>query len=100
MMSSIPTLEDSMNSFSDQDSYLQGIHGLGSTKSTTGSHGDMMLSSTIDSEGEIPIIRGRDRAPGGEAPQSASKATVEQFGFEDDASINSLALSDSNNMDD
>lgn len=105
MMSSIPTLEDSMNSFSDQDSYLQGIHGLGSTKSTTGSHGDMMLSSTIDSEGEIPIIRGRDRAPGGvraggEAPQSASKATVDQFGFEDDASINSLALSDSNNMDD
>lgn len=149
MMSSIPTLNDSVNSFSsDQEpdyfrdrrnpgSTLSGTLG-GTTSTGTGNTlGDDLLSTTLDSEGDMLLhgghIRNQQNHRGGGAAGggtggvrasevgrradayerdaaaagrggSASKSNVEHFGShhtgDDEGSINSLALSDSNNLDD
>jgi hypothetical protein len=113
-MSSIPTLEDSVNTFSDQEhDFLRdrGGHGLGSTTTT---NVEDMLSSTIDSEGDIAAAPAGGRSGAGRGHEGGrradhhdrdaarggnSKSNVEHFGADDEGSINSLALSDSNNLD-
>jgi hypothetical protein len=116
VMSSIPTLEDSVNTFSDQDheSYFRGRgNGLGSTTTTV--NAEDMLSTTVDSEGEMLLARGGRGGTGGmrmsevgrradayerDAARGNSKSNVEHFnGLDEEGSINSLALSDSNNLD-
>lgn len=132
MMSSIPTLNDSVNSFSDQEpDYYKDRRNLGSTlgstlgaTSSTGNTDDM-LSTTLDSDVEMLLTRNereQDRRGGAygavrssevgrradayerDARGGHSKSNVEHFGHhhtgDDEGSINSLALSDSNNLDD
>lgn len=114
VMSSIPTLEDSVNTFSDQDRDFLRDRGTGGLGSTTTTNVEDVLSSTIDSEGEMLVARGGAGKASGvrasevgrradalerEAARGASKSNVEAFGHDDENSIHSLALSDSNNLD-
>lgn len=114
-MSSIPTLNESVTSFGDQDvSYFRDHEGAGgnarSSLGTTG-HSDLThtgqsdLTSTAESDGGVMLPRGAGGGGGGGAAggargRSNSRANNVQSFNDDEGSINSLALSDSNNLDD
>eukprot|EP00600_Ochromonadales_sp_CCMP1393_P003028 CAMPEP_0174989194 /NCGR_PEP_ID=MMETSP0004_2-20121128/20579_1 /TAXON_ID=420556 /ORGANISM="Ochromonas sp., Strain CCMP1393" /LENGTH=1304 /DNA_ID=CAMNT_0016242561 /DNA_START=94 /DNA_END=4008 /DNA_ORIENTATION=- len=129
LLSSIQTVEDSVDSFNSgaQDSYFPATAastgGSSSSSAAAKSTGeDEMLSRTVDSEGEMLAHRSGGRGGSGSGGVRASEvgrradsyernakstAMVEEFGagggggmHDDDGSINSLALSDSNNLDD
>jgi hypothetical protein len=87
-MSSIPTLNESVTSFDQDESYYKDRDLQARSLANTG-HSD--LTSTAESEGDVlhPRAAGRGR----------SNSRVQSFG-DDEGSINSLALSDSNNLDD
>mmetsp|Transcript_13736 Transcript_13736/g.30157 ORF Transcript_13736/g.30157 Transcript_13736/m.30157 type:complete len:264 (+) Transcript_13736:855-1646(+) len=108
LISSIPTVDsagDSVNSFtSEHGSEFRGQAGrpLGTTANTE--ELSTVLSTTIDSEGDIVRtgtqgIRGSEVGRRADAYERDAKSNVEDF-HDDEGSINSLALSDSNNIDD